>query len=52
MEPMEELDLMVEMEYEEKLLENPRKKNHQVLIIDCWFKILTNFISITFSKTL
>jgi hypothetical protein len=34
MEPMEELDLMVEMEYEEKLLENPsKKKHHQVLII-------------------
>jgi hypothetical protein len=35
MEPMEELDLMVEMEYEEKLLENPRKKssfNYRLLV--------------------
>jgi hypothetical protein len=29
MEPMEELELMVEMEYEEKLLENPRKKQNK-----------------------
>jgi len=35
MELMEELELMVEMEYEEKLLENPRKKTEQVLITDC-----------------
>jgi hypothetical protein len=34
MEPMEELELMVEMEYGEKLLEYPRESKSQLAIID------------------
>jgi hypothetical protein len=49
MELMEELDLMVEMVYEEKLLQFPEIFQQ---LINLLYKLLTNFIIITFGKTL